>query len=385
MKKVLAVVLVTVMAVSLFAACGGSSGGDSGVYKIGGTGPLTGGAAIYGVAVKQAAELAVDEINALGGEIQFELRYEDDEHDPEKAVNAYNSLKDWGMQIFTSSVTSTPAVETSARAYADRFFGLTPSASSTAVTEGNDNIFQMCFADPNQGIATAQYIRDKGLANNIAVIYKNDDVYSVGIYEKFIETANTLGLNVVSVSTFTEQTQTDFSVQIADANSKNADFVFLPMYYTPASLIFAQSNAVGYHPIFFGVDGMDGILTLDGFDPALAEGVMLLTPFDADATDDKTINFVRNYRERFGETPNQFAAGSYDVIYSIYEAILNSGGAITPGMNNAQICEALVGIYAGNYVFNGVTGQNITWDSEGAVSKQPRAVIIRDGEYRSVD
>ena len=408
MEKIFTILLAVVMSVCVFAACGqnnppaaqnsGTSTsastetpgpGDtpapvtpitpsSQAIKIGGTGPLTGVAAIYGTAVKQGAEIAVEEINALGG-IQFDFRFEDDEHDAEKAVNAYNALKDWGIQVSLSSVTSTPATATSVVAYNDRLFGLTPSASSNKVTEGNDNIYQMCFTDPNQGSASAQYVFNNRLATKIAIIYKNDDVYSKGIYETFVPKARELGLEIVSETTFTDDSQNDFSVQIADAMNKGADFIFLPMYYTPASLIFNQANALGYHPKYFGVDGMDGILTLDGFDTSLAEGVMLLTPFSADATDAKTVNFVRKFREIHGEIPNQFAANGYDCIYAIYEAIQEGG--ITADMSREEICEILIGVFNGRFQFDGVTGLGMTWNEIGEVSKDPKAVIIQNGEY----
>ena len=238
MKKVFAFALVLAMVFALAVPAYAD-----GAIKIGGTGPLTGGAAIYGNAAKNGAEIAVEEINAKGG-IQFELRYEDDTHDAEKAVNAYNTLKDWGMQISLGSVTSKPCEATSAETYADRIFALTPSASSVAVINGKDNQFQMCFTDPNQGSASAQYIADKGLASKVAVIWKSDDVYSKGIYDTFMAAAPGLGLQVVSDTTFTEDSQSDFSVQIADAQANGAELVFLPMYYTPASLIFAQAANV---------------------------------------------------------------------------------------------------------------------------------------------
>ena len=325
MKKTLSMLLAGAMLATALTGCGGSassssdsqnSGSDSTAsgtaFQIGGTGPLTGAAAIYGNAAKNGAQIAVDEINAEGGDIQFELNYQDDEHDAEKAVNAYNTLKDWGMQLSLGSVTSKPCEATAAENYSDRIFALTPSASSVAVTEGKDNVFQMCFMDPNQGTASAQYIAEQKLGTKIAIIWKNDDVYSTGIHDKFVEEAKTKGLQVVSDKTFTDASANDFSVQLNDAKSKGADLVFLPMYYQPASLILTQANSMGYKPKFFGVDGMDGILTMEGFDPKLAEGVMLLTPFNADATDEKTASFVKKYKEQFGETPNQFAADAYD-------------------------------------------------------------------------
>lgn len=398
MKKIFCTMLALVLVAGLLAGCGGESGQTAGTttveatgtggdtpaeaaFKIGGTGPLTGGAAIYGNAAKNGAQIAVEEINAMGG-VQFELKYEDDEHDAEKAVNAYNQLKDWGMQIFLGSVTSTPGVATGAEAFADRIFALTPSASATAVIEGKDNVFQMCFTDPNQGSASAQYIQDKQLGTKIAVIYKNDDVYSKGIYSTFESKAKELGLEVVYTATFTEDSQTDFSVQLTGAKNNGADLIFLPIYYTPASLILQQSKAIDYAPKYFGVDGMDGILTLEAFDTSLAEGVMLLTPFNADSPDERTVSFVGKYQQIYGETPNQFAADGYDCIYA-YKMALEAAGC-TPDMSAAEICEKLVEVFP-TITFDGLTGEGMTWASTGEVSKSPKGMVINDGAYVGMD
>ena len=395
-KKFFALMMAMVMILSL-AACGSSdakeetpSNNDSTAteapaegtaFKLAGTGPLTGGAAIYGNAAKQGAEIAVDEINAMGG-IQFELKYEDDTHDAEKAVNAYNALKDWGMQISLGSVTSKPCEATSAETYADRIFALTPSASSTATTEGKDNMFQMCFMDPNQGSASAQYIADKALGTKIAIIWKNDDVYSKGIHDTFTAKAAELGLEIVSDTTFADGNDTDFSVQLSDAQKNGADLVFLPMYYQPASLIFAQASGMGYAPTWFGVDGMDGILTMEGFDASLAEGVMLLTPFNADSADEKTQNFVAEYQKRFGEIPNQFAADAYDCVYA-YKQALEAVGA-TPDMSAEDLCAAMIEQFT-SMTFDGLTGEGMTWDANGQVSKSPKGMVIENGAYVGLD
>ncbi len=378
----MALVLAIIMCACLLVGCGKQEvSPGSAAIKIGGTGPLTGGAAIYGMAAKQGAEIAVEEINALGG-IQLELRYEDDAHDAEKAVNAYNILKDWGMQISLGSVTSTPGVATSALNFEDRIFALTPSASSTSVIEGKDNVFQMCFTDPNQGSASAQYISENKLGEKIAVIYKNDDVYSLGLYETFKAKADELGLNIVSATTFTSDSQNDFSVQIADAKKNEADLIFLPMYYEAASLILSQAAAADYAPKYFGVDGMDGILSLENFDTSLAEGVMLLTPFSADAEDEATVNFVAKYSKKYGEIPNQFAADAYDCIYALYQACIDAN--ITPEMSASEINDLLVAQFT-SMSFDGLTGLGMTWDSTGAVSKSPKGMVIENGVYVGLD
>ena len=395
MKKLFAFVMAAVMTMSL-AACGAKEeapaaspsapaasapAAEGTAFKLGGTGPLTGGAAIYGNAAKNGAEIAVDEINAMGG-IQFELKYEDDTHDAEKAVNAYNALKDWGMQISLGSVTSKPAEATSAENYADRIFALTPSASSTATVEGKDNVFQMCFMDPNQGSASAQYISDKAMATKVAVIWKNDDVYSKGIHDTFVAKAAELNIEIVSDTTFADGNDTDFSVQLADAQTKGAELVFLPMYYTPASLIFAQAAGMGYAPKWFGVDGMDGILTMEGFDTALAEGVILLTPFNADSEDDATKAFVAEYQKRFGEIPNQFAADGYDCVYA-YKQALEAAGC-TPDMTAEELCEKMIEQFT-SMTFDGLTGDGMTWAAEGTVTKSPKGMVIENGAYVGLD
>lgn len=380
MKKVVCFGLISAMMLSAFAGCGKKDSGSD-VIRIGGTGPLTGGAAVYGMAAKRGAEIAVEEINALGG-MQFELNYQDDTHDAEKAVNAYNALKDWGIQISLGSVTSSPCVATAAETYADRIFALTPSASATDVTKGKDNMFQMCFADPNQGSASAQYISDKQLGTKIAIIYKNDDVYSTGIYETFVTKAATLGIDVVSTTTFNTDSQTDFSVQLNDAKNAGADLVFLPMYYEAAALILAQAKAMNYAPKFFGVDGMDGILTLEGFDTSLAEGVMLLTPFSADASDAKTVNFVTKYNEKFNETPNQFAADAYDCVYAIYDACQK--GEVTTDMTAEEICDIMIAQFT-TMTFDGLTGTGMTWGANGEVTKDPKGMVIQNGVYVGLD
>ena len=386
MKKLLALVMAAAMVFSL-CACGASessapaaSSSDEAVFKLGSTGPITGDAAIYGQAVMNACQIAVDEINAAGGinGYQVEFKFEDDVADGETAVNAYNTLMDWGMQVLYGCTTTTPCVAVSAESFNDRFFQLTPSASSTDVTAGKDNMFQLCFADPNQGSGSATYMSANMADAKIAVIYRNDDAYSQGIRDTFVTEAANLGLEVVYEGTFTADTATDFSVQLTAAQAAGADLVFLPIYYQPASVILSQADAMGYAPTFFGVDGMDGILTMEGFDASLAEGVMLLTPFSADAQDELTKNFVAEYQKRHGETPNQFAADGYDVIYAIYNACVAAG--IDGNTSAADACAKLQEQFA-DLTVDGLTGTNMTWGSNGEVSKMLTAVVIENGVY----
>ena len=368
-----AMVMSTVAPVSVFA--------DDATFKIGGIGPVTGAAAIYGQAVKNATELAINEINAAGGinGYQVEFNFQDDELDNEKSVNAYNNLKDWGMNILVGTVTSGCCIAVAAETKNDNMFQLTPSGSSVDIINGNDNVFQVCFTDPNQGIGAAQYIGQNNLAQKVAVIYDSSDVYSSGIYEKFVQEAANQPFEIVSAEAFTADSKTDFTVQLQKAQEAGAELVFLPIYYSEAALILSQANTMGYAPIFFGCDGMDGILTgVEGFDTSLAEGVILLTPFAADAADEKTQNFVKKYEEKYGETPNQFAADAYDAVYAVKAAIEQSGA--TPEDGTSAICDKLVSAMT-QITLDGLTGDGMTWSASGEVNKAPKAMKIVNGEY----
>ena len=243
-RKVAAATLAAAMMVP-FAGC--SKNESSNTLKIGGIGPITGGAAVYGNAVKNAAELAVEEINANGGinGMQIEFKFEDDVHDAEKSVNAYNSLKDWGMQILMGTVTSTPCQAVVEETHNDNMFQLTPSGSAVESIK-YDNAFRVCFSDPNQGSASAKYIGENGLAQKVAVIYNSSDVYSTGIYEKFAAEADNQPFEIVAAEAFTEDRKTDFKTQLTKAKDAGADMVFLPIYYSEASLILQQAKDMDY-------------------------------------------------------------------------------------------------------------------------------------------
>lgn len=351
-------------------------------FKIGGIGPLSGGAAVYGQAVMNAIQIAVDEINEAGGinGYQVEFNPQDDEHDAEKAVNAYNTLKDWGMQMLLGTVTSKPCAAVVAETSADNMFQLTPSGSAVESIAG-ENAFRVCFSDPNQGAASAQYIGENGLAEKVAVIYNSQDVYSSGIYNTFAAEAQNQPFEVVSAEAFTEDSKTDFTVQLQKAKDSGADMVFLPIYYSEAALILTQANSMGFAPTFFGCDGLDGLLAVDDFDTALAEGVMLLTPFVADAEDEATQTFVSKYQEAYTDVPNQFAADAYDGMYIIKAAAEQAG--VTPDMSVSDICEAMK-VAMTEITYDGLTGEGTTWGADGEPNKAPKAMVIKDGAYTAM-
>ena len=374
-RKLFAALLALCCMVSMFSVAAAED-----ALKIAVIGPMTGGAAAYGVAVANGAKIAVEEINAKGG-MQVILDIQDDEADPEKGINAYNSVLDNGAQMILGTVTTAPCLAVSAQAFEDRVFMLTPSASSADVTAGKDNAFQVCFTDPGQGVAAADMIAAKGRGTKIGIIYNNADVYSTGIYQAFAARCAELNLEIVATTTFPSDDNADFSVQIAECKDNGADLVFLPIYYTPASLILAQAKAVNYAPVFFGGDGMDGILALEGFDKTLAEGLMLLTPFAASSPDEKTQSFVKAYVALAGEEPNQFAADAYDGVYALYTAAMNAGMTADTSVEDA--CEMLIAQFPSLQV-SGLTGE-LAWAATGEVTKTPAVYVVKDGIYAKVD
>ena len=285
------------------------------------------------------------------------------------------------MDILVGAVTSGCCVAVAAESQNDNLFQITPSGSSVDCINGNENVFQVCFTDPNQGVGAADYIGQNNVATKVAVIYDSSDVYSSGIFAKFKEEAASQSFEIVSEEAFTADNKTDFSVQLAKAQEAGADLVFLPIYYSEASLILKQADSMGYAPKFFGCDGLDGILGVENFDQNLAEGVMLLTPFAADAKDDATQKFVSAYEAAYGETPNQFAADAYDAVYVVKTAAEKCGA--TPADSVTDLCDKLKAAMQ-EITYDGLTGESMSWSVDGTVNKAPKAMEIKNGAYALV-
>ena len=372
--KIAALAGVSVMMLSSTALAGDT-------FKIGTIGPLTGAGAAYGNAVMNGAQIAVDEINEAGGinGAQVEFKAEDDQLDEEKAVTAYNSLKDWDMQILLGTVTSGSclAVSTEAAPDADNIFMLTPSGSQKDCIAAGDNEFRVCFSDPDQGSASAIYIGEHGLAEKVGVIYNSSIDYSKGIYATFRQEAEEQPFEIVAAEAFTNGS-VDFSAQLQSLKDAGAELVYLPFYYDEIAVVLKQAKDMDFAPIWFGVDGMDGLLTVEGFDQSLAEGCILLTPFSADAEDELTVNFVTKYQELYGEVPNQFAADAYDGMYILKAAIEKAGA--TPDMSASEISD-IVKVAMTEISVDGLTGTGMTWNAEGEPSKSPKTVQIQNGVY----
>lgn len=374
-SKVLAVILAAVLVFAMTACSNGDSnatptpGGDKGAIIIGGIGPLTGSAASYGNSVKQGAEIAIEEINAAGGVLGYELKllFEDDEAGEEKAISAYNKLMDDGMQILMGTVTSDACIAVTELSKEDGILQLTPSGSAKECTQ-YDNCFRICFTDPMQGVSMADYMIEQG-KTKVAIIYQNDSSYSTGIYEAFKDEFIAKGGEVVAEESFVEGT-VDFKAQLTKIKTSGADSIFLPFYYSEVAYIADQAKTVGVELPYYGCDGWDGIIEHMKGETANIEGATYLTPFVASSESDAAKSFVEKYETAYNATPDQFAADGYDAIYVIKAAIEKAGS-----VDNDAIIKAMTEIEV-----EGLTG-TMTFTADGEPNKSVRFARIEDGKY----
>ncbi len=392
--KVFCVVLMVAMLVPCFASCGDKTievpSFSEDTIKIGVSGPLTGGAAVYGLAVENSAMLAIHEINENGGlnGVKFSFEMRDDKHDPTLVSQGYASLVEAGMQISLGTVTTKPGLEFKELSKEDNIFVLTPSASGDDIPE-YDNAFQMCFADSNQGTASAEFFNDNYTGKKIGVFYKSDDEYSTGILAKFEEALSaSLKSGLVKASFKGEENQFETQVNVL----KDCDVIFMPIYYTPASQFMkAAVGKVDNKAVYYGCDGLDGIDAIDGFDiSTIPQEVSYLSHFNSNATSGAAADFIAKYNEAFDEEKeplNQFGAAAYDCVYAIYEALKaasDAGKTIDGSTSASELCEILTAAFAGDFEFHGVTGKaeangksNISWTADGFVNKEAVKYVVK--------
>ena len=371
MKKAIALGLAATLTVASITGCGNKSGANGDTYVIGGIGPLTGKAASYGLSVKQGEEIAVKEINDAGGikvgdkSIKLELKFEDDEATPDKAVTAYNTLMDKGMNALLGCVTADSCLSVADLTKEDGILMLTPSGSAADITQ-NDNVFRLCFTDPLQGeTMAARMITELGY-KKVAVIYKNSDPYSKGVYEAFAAKVEELGGTITTAEAFADGE--DFNTQLTSIKGTDAEAVFAPIYYNDAAHVVTQAADLSLNLPFFGSDGWDGILDTVT-DTNTVEGATFLSPFFSG--DESAKDFVSKYQEAYNATPDQFAADGYDVVY-VLKAALEAAGTT----DSEAVIKAMTSISV-----DGLTGTGISFTADGEPQKGAKFIKINNGAY----
>lgn len=393
MKKTLAKVLCLVFAVAMVMGCLVSCGGSDVNYaenntkiKVGISGPLTGGAAMYGIAVKNSAELAIKQINDKGGinGIMLELVPADDKHDSTLVSTTYTTLYEGGCQLYLGTVTTAPGIQFKDYALEDGLFYLTPSASGDDIPSAEGG-FQMCFTDSNQGKeAAVQHFNTMYKGKKVGIFYKADDDYSVGIKNNFVENLDASFGTPVEAS-FTGDAAI-FDTQIALL--KDCDVIFMPIYYTPASQFMRQGNGtIKSTAVYYGCDGFDGIDAVEGFDiNSIPQEVSYLSHFDSTAKTGPAAEYITAYKAAYPDAPlNQFGAAAYDCVYAMVDAIKASGETVSATMSAQDFSEILLDQFSNGFTFRGITGKcengqksTITWNENGTVSKKAEKYVVKE-------
>jgi len=390
MKKTICKILALCVCLAMISVCFVGCGKKDDVITIGLTGPLTGGAAIYGIAVRNAAQLAVDEINEAGGlnGIKFALDMRDDQHNAENVANLYTGLLEDGMQVSLGTVTTKPGLEFKNLSKEDNVFFLTPSATGDAIPEFA-NGYQMCFADSNQGTAAAEFFNETYEGKKVGIFYKVDDEYSKGIYDNFKKNLDS-SFDLVEASFQGDASTFDSQIQTL----KNCEVVFMPIYYTPASQFMTQANGVDNTiSVYYGCDGFDGIDAIEGFDiNSVPQEVSYLSHFNSNATEGPAKEFIDNYNKRYDEKKeplNQFGAAAYDCVWAIYEALKvadENGKEFSVTTSASDFCKILTEVFnSKDFEFRGITGKcegneksHISWAADGTVQKEAIKYIVKE-------
>lgn len=379
-KKTMSLTLIAAMAMASLAGCGtkNESGADGDTFLIGGIGPLTGDAAVYGTSVKNGAEIAIKEINDAGGvkvgdkTLKLDLQFEDDQASEDKAPSAYDALMDKGMNVLMGTVTSGACLAILDKSSEDGILQITPSGSAQKITEGNDNVFRLCFTDPLQGIKLADLATGDLGKKKIAIIYNNSSDYSKGMKDAFVEEAKAKGAEIVAEEAFADK-NVDFSTQLTKIKGTDADLIFIPAYYTDVAFITTQAKEMGMTIPFIGGDGWDGILD-NTTDKAAVEGSIFLSPFLATDPNEAVQKFVKSYSELYDATPDQFAADGYDTIYVIKAAMEKAGST-----KNEDLIASMTEIEV-----TGITGKMV-FSEDGEPNKDAKFIEIKDGAYTAME
>lgn len=372
--RILALALVAMMVATALAGCGDDL---SGKFIFGGIGPLTGTASTYGQSVRNGAQIAVDEINAAGGinGVQIALLFEDDEADGAKSVPAYETLMDKGMNVLIGAVTSGASVALNDAVGKDGILQITPSASQLEAANQNPNAFRVCFTDPLQGVAMADYAYKTLGYKKAAVIHNQDDDYSNGMYKAFVEEFEKLGGKISEDVSFAKDAS-DFSAQMTKIAASDAEFLFMPIYAEKAAQIIITANEKGVNLPLLGGDGLDGILEyLTGDNAKLCEGLTYLTPFVSTDSNEKVQAFTKTYTDKYGKAPDQFAADAYDAVYLAAKALEKTGCTDPKALDNAAAVSAMNGLE-----LDGLTGKMV-FDATGEPNKGAKVAKIVNGTY----
>lgn len=374
-KRLLGGILALSMLTMGLVGCGNGQGSsdDADEIVIGAIGPLSGAASTYGQSVKNGAQVFLDKVNANGGidGKQVVLKFEDDEADPTKSINAYDKLVNQdGVKLLLGPVTSGAANAVGPNATADGVPMITPSGTETNLTTtGGEYVFRTCYIDATQGEVISKYASENLGAKTMAILYNKDSDYSIGIAEAAKAQFESNGGTVVEYISYNEGDK-DFSAQLTNIKSSNPDVLVLPDYYSVVPVIADQARKIGITSQLMGGDGWDSpeLVKIGG---DAVEGAVFVNHYSPDDSDPEVQEFVNSYKEKYGETPDAFAALSYSTLQLFEEAITKAGST-----DGEAVKDALK-----NIDVDTISG-NIRFDENRNPQKSVSIIKIENGEVK---
>jgi branched-chain amino acid transport system substrate-binding protein len=382
MKKLTVLFLATTLLIStaFLISC---SKNDPNTIKIGLIAELTGDVPAVGASCKNSAEMAIEEINKDGGIQLGDKKYKVDliiEDNAGKADQSASSAQKLITQKKVLAIVGPnasryvlPAAEI---AETSKVVLITPWSTAPKATLDSKTgapkkyVFRPCFIDPFQGRVLAKFTLENLKLKRAAVLYDVASEYNKGIAEIFKEVYEQNGGKVVAFETYTTNDK-DFSSQLTKIKKAAPQIIFLPNYYSEVPLQIQQAKRLGIKVPFIGSDswGSEELVKLCGND---CNDYYFSTHYAADAATPATKKFIESYKAKYGNTPDDVAALTYDAFGLLLQALK------TTGKNDRQ---ALRDALAKIPQFDGVTGSMQFKEGSGDPIKSAVILKIKDGKF----
>lgn len=342
---------------------------------------LTGSIPVVGQSCRNAAELAVKEVNDAGGlqvgdkKYQVKLSVEDNEDKPESSVAVAQKLASEGVLAMVGPNASRNAIPASEVAESARMPMISPWSTNPKLTlDARSNkpkkyVFRTAFTDDFQGVVAAKFAEQQLKSKKPAVLYDNASEYNKGIAEIYKKSLAADGVKLASYESYTKGDK-DFSSQLTSIVKSGADSLFLPNYYNEVPLQVKQARQLGYKGSIFGSDswGNAELIKLAG---KSCEGLFFTTHYAADTATPKAQAFIKTYTAAYGSTPDDVAALTYDSFGLLFQAVAAAGK-----LDRQAVRDALASIKQ----YDGVTG-TMQFKGTGDPIKSAVVIQIKKGKF----
>lgn len=330
-----------------------SMGVQAADIKIGVAEALSGGAAQYGISIRNGFQLAADEINAAGGVNgdKLQLIVEDEQGKKEEAINVFKKLifQDKVLMVFGPTLSnSAQAADPVAQAAKTVAFGTSNTADG--ITSIGDYVFRNSVTEADVLPETIKMAVKKSGIKSVAVLYGNDDVFTKSGYDNFKKALEDLKMPVTTTETFAKG-DVDFKAQLTKIKAGNPDAIVLSALLAEGAPIMVQARQLGLNVPFIGGNGMNSVKVFD-LVKEKSDGLYVGSPWSSSNTSAENSKFIKAYSEKFKSVPDQFAAQSYDALYITTQALKQVKLSGNLAADRTAVRDALP-----NVKWTGATGQ----------------------------